>query len=223
MDGSSTFVCGLDSDRCSNEANTFALANSGSVVLRPSQVSAIVEPILRSAAAAAARASTTASSFPIPDASTLGYFTSGQMAGLGAGLAIPLVISLICTLYLWQKERARHPKLMYQLPDGEEFKDWKLPPPAFDSRLAPPSRTGSSIASFGAVSPAFGRDASPHMYGRGSMEKSGARAEVQEFTAELDGQPVGSAFRFETGQRVKSTKVTVRSAGSSPNLSQRQF
>ena len=96
-------------------------------MLRPAQVSALVEPTLKNTTSAAlsdvSRAQNVVS---CPSASTAAnataLYTSSQMAGLGCGLGLPLGFALLVALYLLSKEREKHagPKLMYKLPDNHD-------------------------------------------------------------------------------------------------------
>lgn len=204
--GASTFVCGLNNGRCSNDENTFVLASSN-LVLRPAQVSAIVAPILNETSD-----SHTANGTATYD----GYYTTGQMAGLGAGLGIPLVLTACFTLYLWNKHRHQGPKTMYQLPDSEAIRDWKSPvaPPAYAMRptvpATPLTRNGSDLASIRTVTPSSDRHAPPHVQSLPARYQSEIKGTssggARTFIPELDGQPVGSAFRFESGGSQRATR-----------------
>lgn len=229
-------MCGLNNSRCRNESRTFGLIGSSALVLRPAQVSELVAPVLSSVAAHASASATSAASTQrtatsCPKAQTMPtelYYTQGQMAGLGVGLGIPLLIAACTAFVLWNKERARHPKLMYQLPD-DDIMDFKPPPssmfPAHPAvRSIPPSRESnmSDLAAFRNGSPTSGRETPPHMQTFAeryqAMNKHMVRSPLQEqHSFELDGQPVGSAFRFTTHgkplEREKSITATTIELG----------
>ena len=87
------------------------------MVLKTSQIAALVEPALQNSSTAcpsAAAASTAANATAL--------YTGGQMAGLGCGLGLPLGLALLFLVYLLRQERAKHagPKLMYKLPDNHD-------------------------------------------------------------------------------------------------------
>ncbi|EMF09287.1 uncharacterized protein SEPMUDRAFT_151370 [Sphaerulina musiva SO2202] len=231
----STFVCGLNNTHCRDSTKTFTLSGTNSLILRPAQVSALVAPILSSSSSSSATTLPTTSVQPsaeissCPDAANGPYYTLGQMAGLGAGLGIPLFIAVCTAFMFWRKEHQRRPKLMYELPDDELF-DRKPPPstffPAHPAVRSLSSREGGfgvkpayDLRSFSpVVSPiAQGRDTPPHMHSfaerysamnHNNNTNSKAVSSItttslsspmhEETISELDGQPVGSAFRFTT-------------------------
>ncbi|CAK1358095.1 hypothetical protein CB0940_07254 [Cercospora beticola] len=237
LDGSqSTFTCGLNNTACRNESRTFGLPGSSALVLRPAQVSALVAPVLSSVAAQASasaseQAQATVTSCTGAQAIPSGmYYTPGQMAGLGVGLGIPLLIAACTAIMLWNKERSRHPKLMYQLPDELNMDLKPMPPNMFPAhpavRSIPPSRDGYPTSrdgipisrdgfptskesydyahSFRTVTPTTpiqGRETPQHMQTFAeryqAMNKQMGHSRMSEQSRyELDGQPVGSAFRF---------------------------
>ncbi|KAM3424555.1 hypothetical protein BST61_g6551 [Cercospora zeina] len=152
----STFTCGLNNSGCGNASQTFSLPGNSDLVLRPAQVAALVGPVLSSAAAqasasASGRATATETSCASAHAIPSGRcFTAGQMAGLGVGLGIPFLIAAFTAIMLWNKERARHPKLMYQLPDDLNMHLKPMPPSLFPAhpavRTIPPSRDGFPVS-----------------------------------------------------------------------------
>ena len=98
-----TFVCGLNVTDCSN---AFAMSGGSSLVLRPAQVAALIQPEL-----AAAQSNTTASS------SGATIFTLTQVLAVACGTGIPLIAALLITAYFLWRERKQAPQLMYDLPD----------------------------------------------------------------------------------------------------------
>lgn len=228
-------MCGLNNTHCRDSTKTFTLSGTNSLILRPAQVSALVAPILSSSSSSSATTLPTTSVQPsaeissCPDAANGPYYTLGQMAGLGAGLGIPLFIAVCTAFMFWRKEHQRRPKLMYELPDDELF-DRKPPPstffPAHPAVRSLSSREGGfgvkpayDLRSFSpVVSPiAQGRDTPPHMHSfaerysamnHNNNTNSKAVSSItttslsspmhEETISELDGQPVGSAFRFTT-------------------------
>ncbi|KXT11997.1 hypothetical protein AC579_4636 [Pseudocercospora musae] len=200
--GASTFVCGLDGTACKKNSNTFPMAGGASFVLREAQVAAMVAPVLASMSASA-------SASPNSSACTSdALYTGGQMAGLGIGLAIPLLIAACAVIFLWQKERARKPRLMYQLPD-DDFKSPQALRPAV--HFIPASRDNSDACSFRTVTPEIvqisGR-ATPqykpdHLQSfqerYHAMNKNLIGLSIQ--AQELDGHPVGSAFNSRQQQQ----------------------
>ena len=123
---SNTFVCGLDNRKCSSSSNTFWLSSDSGLVLRPSQIAALVAPALASSSSAA-QATVTAS-----EPSDRAFYTPGAMAGLAAGVAIPLLIicGVLSYILLREKKKWGPNRHMYKLPDNckeEEF-DQKPPP-----------------------------------------------------------------------------------------------
>lgn len=112
-------MCGMNAADCKKNSTLFALPVAD-IILRPSELEALVAPALSSALAqettqpvAQPRITVTTSPISNPDA----VYTPGQMAGLGVGFAIPLLIVSGIAILLWRKDRARTPKLMYPLPD----------------------------------------------------------------------------------------------------------
>lgn len=193
--GASTFVCGLDGTACKKNSNTFPMTGGQSFVLRQAQVAAMVAPVLASMSAQAS------SSANASACSTVGFYSGGAMAGLGIGLAIPLLIATCTAIFLWQKERARRPKLMYQLPD----EDLRPTPTQPAVHFIPASRDNSDACSFRTVTPEI-----VQVSGRGTpQQKPDHMQTFQEryhamnknllglsvVAQELDGQPVGSAFK----------------------------
>ncbi|KAF2216998.1 hypothetical protein CERZMDRAFT_80986 [Cercospora zeae-maydis SCOH1-5] len=270
MNGSqSTFTCGLNNTACRHESQTFGLSGSSALVLRPAQVSALIAPVLSSVAAQASasaseQAKATVASCPSAETISSGmYFTPGQMAGLGVGLGIPFLIAACTAIMLWNKERARHPKLMYQLPDELNMHLKPMPPSMFPAhpavRSIPPSRDGypmsrdgvpvsrdgfSSSKDFSAskdftaskdfsaskescdyatsfrtgtpVTSIHGRETPQDMQTFAercqAMNKQIGHKRISEHNRyELDGQPVGSAFRF-TGSGKPAPKDKTASA-----------
>ena len=118
------------------------------LTLRPSQIAALVQPVL-AASTPSSLASQTAC--PSTAASAGGLYTPGQMAGLGCGLGLPLLFALLVTLYLLRQEKRRFnkPKLMYKLPDDckDEFTFRPPLPPPVKEHPAYLSHTASRATS----------------------------------------------------------------------------
>ena len=232
-----TFVCDLNTTACRDQTQTFSLGGDSDLVLRPVQVSAVLAAAnatasattstsTRASATASANATAITSSSDAADAVRPGaQYTSSDMAGLGFGLAIPLFIVACFAFRLWRRERARTPKLMYPLPDEDTF-DLKPPPsnyfqphPAVRSISSrdgyPAGKDSYDLGSFRPISPTQGRETPPHMQTFAeryhAMNKGFGNLHEQS-SFELDGQPVGSKFRFTTsgkeGEKEKKEPLT---------------
>jgi len=157
--GTNTFVCGLNSTDCQADTDTWTMADGSSLVLRPSQIVALLGSALENGTSAATSAA----------ANTSTTYTSSQMAGLGCGLGLPLGFALFAALVLLHKEKQKHapPKLMYKLPDNHTEFSFR-PPPGLRSQSnmsvrshlsGRPSTTGSRRQSVGATTTANSKPA----------------------------------------------------------------
>lgn len=187
-------MCGLDAANCKKNSTLFTLPAAG-ITLRPSELEALVKPAVSSAlaqattqAAVQTRITVTATPTGNPDA----IYTPGEMAGLGVGLAVPLLIASGIALLLWRKDRARTPKLMYPLPD-----DLADPYTSKDGRplhsgatsLKPPASRDGSVLSFNTMS---GAGTPAHMQTfaeRYQLMKGSQGLQIQR--VELDASPAG--------------------------------
>lgn len=202
----STFTCGLGTEGCQSEDSTWTLHGGSSIVLRPSQIAALIEP-------ATASSSSSSQIAPSPSAAhnETTMYTSSQMAGLGCGLGLPLTFFLVVALCALYKERQNHtgPKLMYKLPDNhQEFgMGFQRPPP---SALSVPSRTHSNFSIDSRFTSrtveSSHKQANPHSFldRYDSMKREGKVAEFQ--VHEMDGvSPHEPAVRFELSDKRFST------------------
>ena len=134
-----TFVCGLDNGDCKSSSDTFSLSSDAGLVLRPAQVAALVGSALASTSASASHAAVAGSAGE-------GY-TTGEMAGLGAGIAVPLLIALGIAICMVVKEKKRWGtnKHMYKLPENckEDDFQFKDPPPVAQNPEIRTSQNGS--------------------------------------------------------------------------------
>lgn len=191
---SNTFACGLSGD-CS--ADTFQLPSDTSLSLRPDQIASLVGSLSESSNAAS----------PTVCADTDGMVSVGALAGVAAGVGVPLLIALIITIIMLRREKTRFtkPKLMYKLPDEckeEETVTYRAPPsvhPALrnesqtDTASAYSSRRGS-FRTAGVSSPGLSPSPRP-MQGtfmeRYESMKKNAHGQTHEAQArhELDSTP----------------------------------
>jgi len=120
---SNTFACGLSGD-CS--ADTFSLPTDTGLLLRPSQIAALVGSL-------SGPSSIPTESICPSSADGDGGFSTAALAGVGAGVGVPLLLALVIAIVMLQKEKRRFskPKLMYNLPDDckDEFAYRHPPPP----------------------------------------------------------------------------------------------
>lgn len=107
-----SFVCGLDTGgQCDDNAKTFTLASSVSIVLRPAQVNQLVG----TAIASSSPSSGSSGSSP----------STGAIVGAALGVAIPLLIAIAVLAYLLFREKRSRSSArilssrMYRLPDNE--------------------------------------------------------------------------------------------------------
>lgn len=170
VDGTNTFVCGLNSTDCQTGSNTFTMTGGSGFVLRPSQIAALVEPALEASETASSSATEATVTFCPSQTSTTNarkVYTGSDMAGLGCGLGLPLFFALCAALILLRRERQKYakPKLMYKLPDNckDEF------------TFRPPQRVGSQ--------PSFSSPSSLNPSRRQSLRtlSSGRPAHMQNF------------------------------------------
>lgn len=231
-----TFVCDLNNTKCRDPTQTFSLGGSSALVLRPVQVSALLAAVnnatassTNTSATATGSANATGIASGLDGVDTVrsdAKYTSGDMAGLGVGLLIPMLIASFIAFRLWKQERARHPKLMYPLPDEDTF-DLKPPPsnyfsphPAVRSISSrdgyPAGKDSYDLASFRTATPTQDRSTPPHMHTFAeryqAMNKAIGGNLHEQSSFELDGQPVGSAFRFTThgkpGEKERKESLT---------------
>lgn len=234
-------MCDLNTTKCRDQTQTFSLGGDSDLVLRPVQVSAVLAASNATASATTSTSTSTRASATAPANGTAitsssntadheaaregAKYTSSDMAGLGFGLAIPLFIVACIAFRLWRRERARTPKLMYPLPDEDTF-DLKPPPsnyfpshPAVRSISSrdgyPAGKDSYDLGSFRPISPTQGRETPPHMQTfaeRYQAMNKGFGNLHEQSSFELDGQPVGSAFRFTTsgkpGEKEKKEPLT---------------
>jgi hypothetical protein len=190
----SEFMCGLNAANCKNNSTLFTLP-SANITLRPSELEALVKPAVSSAlaqtttqAAVQMRITVTAMPTANPDA----IYTPGQMAGLGVGLAVPLLVASFIAFSLWRRDRARTPKLMYPLPDDMEdpytAKDGR-PLTSGANSLRPPVSRDGSILSFNTIS--AGTPAHMQTFAeRYQVMKGASGFQIQR--VELDASPAGN-------------------------------
>ena len=112
---SNSFVCGVNTNQCQDDANTFSISSDTGIILRPAQIAALVESTLATAAPSGAIPQVTVTATP----NSAGLYTAGTLAGVAVGIALPLLIILGVFFILLRREKRRFskPKLMYKLPD----------------------------------------------------------------------------------------------------------
>lgn len=93
--GSDSFVCGLNTTQCQNNVDTFTMTGGSSLVLRPSQVSALLKDTQPTSDNGSA--GSTGTMYPI-----------GALVGIGLGIGLPLLFSLIITLFILRKEKQKN-------------------------------------------------------------------------------------------------------------------
>lgn len=186
-------MCGMNAENCGRISTLFTLPAAG-ITLRSSELDALVKPAVDRALAqattqAAVPLTVTVTATPIgnPDA----IYTPGQMAGLGVGLLIPLLIASGIALLLWRKDRARTPKLMYPLPDDladpYTSKDGR-PLHAGATSLRPPVSRDGSVLSFNTTN--SGTPAHLQTFAERYQVMKGAQGhQIQR--VELDASPAG--------------------------------
>lgn len=205
----SQFMCGMNTANCKKNSALFTLPSAG-ITLRKSELSALIDPAVSSALAqtttqAATVSKITVTALPTSSSSSSNnssdaIYTPGQMAGLGVGLGIPLLIASCLALLLYRKDRARTPKLMYPLPDDladpYTSKDGKpLHPGLVTAATRPPVSRDGSILSFNTMGGNNGGATTPaHMqtFAERYQVMKGASGGFQIQRVELDGSsPAG--------------------------------
>ena len=208
-------MCGLNSTDCQSNSNTWKMSGAGSIVLRPDQVAAAVTPALSDAPppppnGTDAAPVTTVTACPSPDSAatnTTGLYTSGEMAGLGCGLGLPLGFALIAALILLRREKQKHakPKLMYKLPDDVQSEFSFRPPPIPGRRVSefsPSPLANSRRASMKTVGSTKPAHVQSFLERYETMKKSAKVSELDlgRQRHELDGAPPYENVRHELAE-----------------------
>jgi hypothetical protein len=134
------------------------------------------------------------------------------MAGLGVGLMIPLLIAIALSIFLWRREVARTPRLMYPLPDnmedpytmkgGKSLSAYPLPASVAPGLRPPVSRTGSAASSNVGLKMGMNKSQGGqpvHMQSfaeRYHLMKSATNGTLQVQRVELDASPAGNGEEF---------------------------
>ncbi|KAK3723621.1 hypothetical protein LTR37_001502 [Vermiconidia calcicola] len=114
----STFVCGLSNSDCIDDHNVFAVSDATNIVLRGLQVAALqggkqqaltISPTtsLHDSSSGSEPANSTFQTVTATPSAvrTDAKFTTAQMAGVGAGVGIPLLLALLAAIFIILKQR----------------------------------------------------------------------------------------------------------------------
>ena len=127
-----TFACGANTTDCQSDSNTFLIPSDPTIVLRPSQIAELLQTAL-------------ASSTPSTSPSSSGSFSGGELAAVGCGVGLPLILALAVVVFLLKKEQRTNStrKEMYQVSEGTRSEFSFRPPPPVPHRPSLPASWSS--------------------------------------------------------------------------------